>query len=226
MATVADATGSTAGQRACRDVFVSAFRICAVPMLVRTGAPWEERRAIRVIVRIMKHVVYPGVKYGNFTILAEVRKVAPSGRSYRAGLCRCDCGNELMAALRSLISGDARSCGCSRGRPKYEWKRCPVCGRLARIRRDRRSCSRTCGHKLIGATLQSGSPSYDVWHNRVRKARGPASGYRCVDCGDQAEDWSTADPSSDDIRVRFQPRCRNATVAMTAPSAREIPGPS
>jgi len=156
----------------------------------------------------VKHAVNPGEKYGKLTIVREVRKVAPSGRSYRAVLCRCDCGNELTPALGSLMSGSARSCGCSRGQPKYERKRCPVCGALARIRRDRRSCSRACGHKLTGATRQSERPSYDVWHNRVKKARGPASDHSCVDCGSQAEDWSTGDPSSDDVRVRFQPRCR------------------
>ena len=163
---------------------------------------------LRATVRIMKRTISPGEKYGKLTIIAEVRQVAPSGRTYRAVLCRCDCGNELTPALRSLVSGDAQSCGCSRGRPRYEWKRCPVCGILARIRRDRLSCSRACGHKLTGAALQSGNPSYDVWHNRVKKTRGPASGYRCVDCGGQAEDWSTANPASDDVRVRFQPRCR------------------
>ena len=156
----------------------------------------------------MKHAVNPGEKYGKLTIIAEVRKVAPSGRTYRAVLCRCDCGNELTPALGSVIRGDARSCGCSRGQPKYEWKRCPVCGTLARIRRDRLSCSRTCGHQLTAAALQSQSPSYDVWHNRVKKARGPASDHPCIDCGGQAEDWCTADPGSNDVRVRFQPRCR------------------
>jgi hypothetical protein len=42
----------------------------------------------------------------------------------------------------------------------------------------------------------------------VTKALGPASGYACVDCGNPAQDWSTDNPSSDDIEVRFQPRCR------------------
>jgi len=167
------------------------------------GMPWAE-----VTVPIVKHAVIPGEKYGKLTIIAEVRKVASGGKSYRAVRCRCDCGSELTTALRSLMSGDARSCGCSRGRPKYQWKRCPVCGRRARIRRDRRSCSRACGHKLTGAALRTERPSYDVWHNRVKKARGPASDYRCIDCGGPAEDWSTADRSSNDVRVRFQPRCR------------------
>jgi hypothetical protein len=47
-----------------------------------------------------------------------------------------------------------------------------------------------------------------VWHHRVAKARGPASGYACADCGNPAQDWSTVNPSSDDIQARFQPRCR------------------
>jgi len=42
----------------------------------------------------------------------------------------------------------------------------------------------------------------------VTKARGPASGYPCADCGNPAQDWSTADPSSTDLHARFQPRCR------------------
>jgi hypothetical protein len=56
--------------------------------------------------------------------------------------------------------------------------------------------------------LRTERPSYDVWHNRVKKVRGPASDYCCIDCGGPAEDWSTADPSSNDAWVRFQPRCR------------------
>jgi hypothetical protein len=172
------------------------------------GVACVECPMMQVTVRIMKHAVKPGEKYGKLTIITEVRKVTPSGRSYRAVLCRCDCGNEVTSALRSLMSGDTGSCGCSRGRAKYEWKRCPVCGRFARIRRDHLSCSRMCGHQLTGAALRAKSPSYDVWHNRVKKARGSASDHRCVDCGGQAEDWSTTDSASDDVRVRFQPRCR------------------
>jgi hypothetical protein len=76
------------------------------------------------------------------------------------------------------------------------------------IRRDRRSCSRACGYELARIARQARNPSYDVWHHRVRKARGPASGYVCVDCGKPAQDWSTVNPSSDDIRARFRPRCR------------------
>ena len=76
------------------------------------------------------------------------------------------------------------------------------------IRRDHRSCSRACGYELARTARQAANPSYAVWHKRVTKARGPASDYVCVDCGERAEDWSTVNPASDDVQVRFQPRCR------------------
>jgi hypothetical protein len=156
----------------------------------------------------MRHVINPGDKYGKLTVIREVPKVAAGGRCYRAALCRCDCGKETVPRISSLKSGDAQSCGCSRGSPKYQRKRCPVCGKLAMIRRDRRSCSRACGYQLARAARQAANPSYAVWHHRVNKARGPASGYPCVDCGNPAQDWSTVNASSDDLWVRFQPRCR------------------
>src|SRR5215831_11589211 len=136
---------------------------------------------LTITVRIMKHLINPGDKYGRLTVIREVQKVAADGRCYRAALCRCDCGKETTPRISSLHSGDARSCGCSRGPPKYQRKRCPVCGTLAVIRRDHRSCSRACGYRLARAARQAPRPSYAVWHHRVTKARGPASGYACVD---------------------------------------------
>jgi len=163
---------------------------------------------LAITVRIMKHVVSPGDQYGRLTVIREVQKVAADGRRYRAALCRCDCGIETIPRISSLSAGDAQSCGCSRGPPKYQQKRCPVCGTLAMIRRDHRSCSRACGYELAKAARLVPNPSYDGWHHRVKKARGAASGYSCVDCGKPAQDWSTVNSSSDDIWVRFQPRCR------------------
>ncbi len=159
-------------------------------------------------VRIMSHVINRGEKYGRLAVIREVRKTGSDGRRYRAALCRCDCGKEVTPRISSLKSGDAQSCGCSRGQPRYQQNRCPVCGTLAPIRRDRRSCSRGCGYELARASRQAANPSYDVWHHRVKKARGPASGYACADCGEPAEDWSTVNPADNDVRVRFQPRCR------------------
>lgn len=159
-------------------------------------------------VRAMRHVITRGEKYGKLAVLGEVRKAGADGRRYRAALCRCECGKQVTPRISSLKSGDARSCGCSRGQPRYQWKHCPVCGTLALIRRGHRSCSRACGYQLSRAARQAADPSYDGWHHRVTKARGPASGYACVDCGQPAQDWSTVNPRSDDIRARFQPRCR------------------
>ena len=158
--------------------------------------------------RIVRHVVKRGQRYGRLTVIREVQTTGADGRRYRVALCRCDCGQHVIPRISSLTSGDAQSCGCSRGQPRYEQKHCPVCGMLAMIRRDHRSCSRACGYELARAARQAAIPSYDVWHKRVNKARGPASRYACVDCGEPAQDWSTVNPSSGDVRGRFQPRCR------------------
>src|SRR6516225_5008931 len=158
--------------------------------------------------RIVRHVVNRGQRYGRLTVIREMPTTGADGRRYRAALCRCDCGNQVVPRISSLTSGDAQSCGCSRGRSRYEQKPCPVCGVLAMIRRDHRSCSRTCGYQLARAAQQTPNPSYTGWHHRVTKARGAASGYLCADCGRPAQDWSTVNPSSDDLWVRFQPRCR------------------
>jgi hypothetical protein len=158
--------------------------------------------------RIVAHVVKRGQKYGRLTVVREVQKTGADGRRYRAALCRCDCGKHVTPRISSLTSGDAQSCGCSRGQPRYQRKHCPVCGVLAMIRRGRKSCSRACGYQLARAARQAANPSYHVWHKRVKKARGPARGYACADCGEPADDWSTVNPASSDVRARFQPRCR------------------
>ena len=69
----------------------------------------------------------------------------------------------------------------------------------------------------------------------MKKARGPAGNYSCVDCGGPAQDWSTADPASQDMMARFQPRCRkchrrydgavgegNPTAKLTAEKVRAL----
>lgn len=159
-------------------------------------------------VRIVRHIVNRGDKYGKLAVIGEVQKTGADGRRYRAALCRCECGTHVTPRISSLKSGDAQSCGCSRGRPKAGWRPCPVCGTLALIRRDNRSCSRACGYQLARAARQAAHPSYDVWHHRVTKARGPARDYPCVDCGRPAKDWSTVNSATDDVQARFQPRCR------------------
>jgi predicted nucleic acid-binding Zn ribbon protein len=210
---IVTACACASGSAACGDRLMADKRPIPTPVL--SGVPYLLCRRVShampvliITVRIMSHAINPGDKYGRLTVIREVPKVAANGKRYRAALCRCDCGEETAPRLTSLHSGDAQSCGCSRGQPKYQQKRCPVCGTLTMIRRDRRSCSRACGYQLVRAARQSQNPSYAVWHGRVRKARGPASGYTCVDCGNPAQDWSTVNPSSDDVWSRFQPLCR------------------
>jgi len=53
-------------------------------------------------VRIMRHVLSPGDKYGRLTVIAEVQKVAADGKRYRAALCRCDCGKQTAPRISSL----------------------------------------------------------------------------------------------------------------------------
>src|ERR1700751_3866317 len=103
--------------------------------------------ALTFTVRIMKHVLSPGDKYGRLTVIREVQKAAADGRRYRAALCRCDCGKEITPRISSLYSGDARSCGCLRGPPKAQHRPSRLGGTPAMIWRDRRGCSRICGYQ-------------------------------------------------------------------------------
>jgi hypothetical protein len=164
--------------------------------------------ALAFTFRIVRHVVRRGQRYGSLSVIREVQKTGADGRRYRAALCQCECGKQVTPRISSLKSGDTQSCGCSRGQPRYVQKQCPVCGAPAMIRRDHRSCSRSCGYELSRAARPAADPSYAVWHKRVKRTLGPARDHACADCGEPAEDWSTVDPSSDDVRVRFQPRCR------------------
>lgn len=50
--------------------------------------------------------------------------------------------------------------------------------------------------------------SYAARHNHVRKVRGKAAEYSCVDCGGPARHWSSVhDTSGLDIWNDYQPRC-------------------
>ena len=43
-------------------------------------------------------------------------------------LCRCDCGNVLMANRITLCSGGVKSCGCLSSRGGVKYAKCPACG--------------------------------------------------------------------------------------------------
>jgi len=76
-------------------------------------------------------------------------------------------------------------------------------------------------------------PSYATMHARLARIRGPASRYRCVDCGRAARDWSYDWSCPDELMDRFgaysadpnryQPRCRRCHHRFDRRHAATIP---
>lgn len=58
-----------------------------------------------------------GERFGDLVItsLAEVGQYA-NGKHYSKWLCQCDCGNEVIRPINSLVGGATISCGCNRRR--------------------------------------------------------------------------------------------------------------
>ena len=52
-----------------------------------------------------------GLRFGTLVVKSKSHKKALSGSMFE---CICDCGNEVIVARSSLISGHTKSCGCSR----------------------------------------------------------------------------------------------------------------
>lgn len=50
--------------------------------------------------------------------------------------------------------------------------------------------------------------SYNRRHIRVRQARGVARNHKCVDCGEQAHEWSTRHDTDGMSPHDYDPRCR------------------
>lgn len=55
-----------------------------------------------------------GRRFARLTVVAEAdRWINPkTGKPRRQWLCKCDCGNQMVAMLRRLETGHTRSCGC------------------------------------------------------------------------------------------------------------------
>jgi len=51
--------------------------------------------------------------------------------------------------------------------------------------------------------------AYWARHDQVRKVRGTANRHLCIDCGEQARDWSQIHGTSGDLADHYQPRCRS-----------------
>lgn len=56
----------------------------------------------------MRRIDLTGKRYERLTVIKEVEQI----KTKRRWLCKCDCGNEVIALMDSLRSGNTRSCGC------------------------------------------------------------------------------------------------------------------
>ena len=60
-----------------------------------------------------------GKKYGKLTI---IKKSDVQKNKRVSAICRCDCGNELLASLNALMRGNTKSCGCIRAERNNHYK--------------------------------------------------------------------------------------------------------
>jgi hypothetical protein len=59
-------------------------------------------------------VVLPGDRFGMLTIEFESSPKIGASRTRRSFVCKCECGNSIVATLDHLRVGDIVSCGCKR----------------------------------------------------------------------------------------------------------------
>ena len=62
-----------------------------------------------------KHAIRVGDRFGRLTAIGAGDHVGDTAKTRHLQiLCRCDCGTEKQVPRSSLITGDAKSCGCVR----------------------------------------------------------------------------------------------------------------
>ncbi len=65
------------------------------------------------------HVPYAsriGERFGRLVLLELVKFKLPSGKSHVKGRFKCDCGNEKVIFLNSVLQGNTTSCKCDKSR--------------------------------------------------------------------------------------------------------------
>jgi hypothetical protein len=68
----------------------------------------------------LKRIDIGGVKFGKLT---PIERIQGSGKHFNRWLCKCECGNEVIASTGSLRNGKHLSCGCIRkGEENHNWK--------------------------------------------------------------------------------------------------------
>jgi hypothetical protein len=103
----------------------------------------------------IQHRVTAGQVFGQLTVLDPNGRKSPTPGQVRRGkpgtraaLCRCSCGQETLADIYQLLSGDTTSCGC---------------GRINRMReRD--------GNRTHGLARH---PLYSTWFNMLQRCENP-----------------------------------------------------
>lgn len=51
-------------------------------------------------------------KFGYLTVISELTPYVRGQKGKRKFLCKCRCGNEIIAGIQDLKSGNTHSCGC------------------------------------------------------------------------------------------------------------------
>lgn len=185
-------------------------------------------------------------------------RITPSGQRKKMWACLCDCGTETVVVAQNLRRGTSTSCGCyQRSHPArrrldltgQRFGRLTVRGRATDQRgRTAWLCSCDCGQNAVRLTkvLREGLArscgclqdearrelrevvTYAGAHQRLRRLRGSAADYVCVDCGGSAADWSYTGESTDELVDNalstplryslnlddYEPRCRSCHLRL------------
>ncbi len=176
-----------------------------------------------------------GQVFGRLTVIER----APNRGRRTMWSCRCSCGNLHQVNASKLRDGATRSCGClwresldARNNSPENLARLAEYGRspdnLARLDARRpitnallAESARSPENRARMAELgrQQAGPAGTRWlgdsvgikgaHDRVRRARGPASDHTCIDCPAQAAEWSYDEaPGEHSPRIEdYSPRC-------------------
>ncbi len=69
----------------------------------------------------LKRINIEGIKFGKLMPIKRVR--SKNSNHFNQWLCKCDCGNDVIASTSALRSGKQKSCGCVRkGEENHNWK--------------------------------------------------------------------------------------------------------
>jgi hypothetical protein len=76
---------------------------------------------VKETMRKLKRIDIEGIKFGKLTPIERVSH--KNNNHFNNWLCKCDCGNEVIASTASLRRGKHLSCGCIRkGEENHNWK--------------------------------------------------------------------------------------------------------